>query len=76
MGPDMSVYGARLKQIKDMDKLRRDTYSSKSGGSDRKSTLTQAEKDERLREMQAASQALNDQRKDRSGYTAASKAEA
>lgn len=67
----MSVYGARLKQIRDMDKLRRDTYS-RSKGSDHVSNLTQAEKDEKLREMQAASHALQEQRKERSGYNAAS----
>jgi len=35
------------------------------------SKLTEEEKQKKLQEMQAASQALQDQRRDRSGYTAA-----
>lgn len=44
----MSVYGARLKQIKDMDKLRRDTNTKTS---DKHRSMTQGEKDEKVREM-------------------------
>ena len=51
-----------------MDRLRRDTNDKRS---DKHRSMTQSEKDEKVREMQAASLALQDQRKDRSGYTAA-----
>lgn len=63
----MALYGNRLTQIKEMDKLRRD----KVGGHGKKESMTSEEKEARLVEMQAASMALRDQRRDRSGYTAA-----
>mmetsp|Transcript_12969 Transcript_12969/g.17474 ORF Transcript_12969/g.17474 Transcript_12969/m.17474 type:complete len:228 (+) Transcript_12969:552-1235(+) len=67
LGPDMSLYGDRLKQINEMDRLRKEKVES----SKRSTPLNASEREAKLAEMQAASLALNDLRKDRSGYTKA-----
>ena len=60
--------------MKELDKLRRDKADRNHGA--KSSSLTQEEKEQRIREMQAASLALRDERRDRSGFTAAQKASA
>jgi len=55
--------------MKELDKLRRDKADRNHGA--KSSSLTQEEKEQRIREMQAASLALRDERRDRSGFTAA-----
>ena len=55
--------------MKELDKLRRDKADRNNGA--KSSSLTQEEKEQRIREMQAASLALRDERRDRSGFTAA-----
>ena len=51
-----------------MDRLRRHEYDQRKKSA---APLSAEEKAKRLQEMQAASLALNEQRKDRSGFTAA-----
>ena len=65
LGPDMALYSNRLKEINEMDQLRRE----KLEGTKRKA-MTDEEREARVAEMQAASMALTDIRRDRSGYTA------
>ena len=47
LGPDMSLYGARMTEIKETERLRKENLSSKNTAS----KLTQAEKEEKAREM-------------------------
>ena len=69
LGPDMSLYGARLNQIQELDRLRRDRVGGERGGNATGSKLTDAEKAAKLEEMKAASSALRESRRDRTGYT-------
>ena len=68
LGPDMAVYGDRLKQMQEIERLRKDSHQTRSKPV---SELSQAEKEERLRKMQASAMALKEERHDRSGYSAA-----
>ena len=63
----MNLYGQRLNEIKELEKLRRgQVHEQKSSVS----KLTQAEKEEKALEMQACAEALTQERRDRSGYKA------
>lgn len=62
----MAVYGERLKEIKEMEKLRRGQVEEQKSSV---SKLTQAEKEAKALEMQACAQALTQERRDRTGYT-------
>ena len=61
----MNVYGERLKEIKEMEKLRRGQVEEQKSSV---SKLTQAEKEARALEMIDRAQALTEERRDRTGY--------
>ena len=61
----MNVYGERLKEIKEMEKLRRGQVEEKKTSV---SKLTQEEKEKKAQEMIDCAQALTEERRDRTGY--------
>ena len=65
----MSLYASRLNEIREMEKLRKGQIKDEKNNKSI-SKMTQAEKDQRIREMQASALALNEERRDRSGLKA------